>query len=612
MLTKDQQTQLVQAAKQKNPKITLQETKELLDRANSLNTGNSPISSSSSQDLASQLKDVVESNQGKTFSSSNQSQGVVEKLARLFANTTINNVNTVKNFAGESGNIDKTNQSMDELFKQSQALTAQAKTETDPTKKAALLQQARDLMNQNANQASNLQSDLTQKQQASGITDKDIERGSSQFAIRRGLGQSAELGALLLPGASELQAAKGASVGAKAIAGAVQGLTAGEMQGLANASQNSDTIKDALTEIVKNAGIGAVTGGVLGGVTAKIGGSKVINKLSNEMDDVDRLVSTAENTTDKSKYAASAFRKIYQEAFPISKAGKSFERLKPEQTIDDAIKYNWTGTGNQIKNKISQWTGNDGLATNIVKSAVKDVKNSNAVEIPEVEINKLAAKFSNVSEKEVKQQVLRLADLKPGDLPGQTNIDDMITLERNLSKEGYQNLVTGKTTQNAKALESGQLKLELADKLGDTIDSFAQKNGGNITKYTNDSRVLALAKKIGGDNLVNDLKNTKTISDLRSLQKSGVRMSQIIDLNSQLPSTIGNKFLGILNKVPIVGTVANQAVNAVEQPISTNIATKGNALYKTLQSAVNKSPVTKSSAVNNAVINQLSQLIGRK
>jgi hypothetical protein len=159
---------------------------------------------------------------------------------------------------------------------------------------------------------------------------------------------------------------------------------------------------------------------------------KIVQKVESEMDNVDRIISGAENAETKKKYALSGFRKVYQSLYPFSKKGNAFERLKPEETFDDMIKYGQAGSPNKLRANIQQITGRNGVLTNIVDDAIANVDNPNAVKVPEFNTKDLANKFSEIGSKEVRQQLLRITNLKPGNLPGQTKLSEMVKLEREL------------------------------------------------------------------------------------------------------------------------------------------------------------------------------------
>jgi hypothetical protein len=87
--------------------------------------------------------------------------------------------------------------------------------------------------------------------------------------------------------------------------------------------------------------------------------------------------------------------------------------------------------------------------------------------------------------------------------------------------------------------------------------------------------------RVGNQNLIDDFANSKSISELRRLQTSFVRMSKIIDLSEEMPSSVGEKIFNQIAKVPIVGRAAglvSSVVEPIEQNILSNLAVRGQQL----------------------------------
>jgi len=226
--------------------------------------------------------------------SNQQAQNVPEPFEQPTDNTTSqkiadflglknvkNNIDTVANFGGQGARSDKAGESATQAFQQAQILTKQAQQEKDPTKKKALLDQARLIMSQSGEQMDSFRTDLDQRQLDSGITEKDMTRGNLDFALRRGVGQSGELASWLLP--------TKAVAGGKIAQGALRGAIAGGAQGVANASQ-ADSIGEAAIDVASGTTVGGIFGGLFAagtevakGVGSKVGRLAERQDLSNKL-----------------------------------------------------------------------------------------------------------------------------------------------------------------------------------------------------------------------------------------------------------------------------------------------------------------------------------------
>jgi hypothetical protein len=174
----------------------------------------------------------------------------------LGVGTTKNNIDTVTSFADQRRRTAEASFDSTHAFQTSKALIEAAKQEPDKTKKRALLDQSKAIMEQSDTNMQGFQEDLTQRQFDSGITEKDMTRGNLDFALRRGLGQSGELASWLLP-AKVAPIAAGAK--GRIITSGARGFVGGTGQGVAGAAQ-ADSVGEAAQDIVKGGMVGAGLG----------------------------------------------------------------------------------------------------------------------------------------------------------------------------------------------------------------------------------------------------------------------------------------------------------------------------------------------------------------
>lgn len=177
--------------------------------------------------------------------------------------TTTGNVG-VLGFLGQGKVTESAGASASASFQTANTLTQLAKKETNPQKKKQLLDQARAIMEGSAQEMDTFQQDLSKRQDVARISEKEIERGPEQFALRRGVGQSAELAALLMPFTKEARAAQAAlklgTAGQRIAQAGVTGATTGGLQGLAGATREDDNFGDGAARVATSTAIGGVTG----------------------------------------------------------------------------------------------------------------------------------------------------------------------------------------------------------------------------------------------------------------------------------------------------------------------------------------------------------------
>lgn len=522
--------------------------------------------------VAERNQKLATTQQTKTIDTPN----LLDNVANLLGiGTTAKNIKLATGAPQIGQQAANTRQLSDDTFKKSQALIKEANQTTDPVRKKALIDASRSLMQGVEAVTSDLDKNIESLVKQGGVNATDLQRDNLNFATKRGTGTFAESASALLPMTKEIKALVAASRAAGAVPrittsaglGGVQGM----LQGEAQAATDSENVLDMVKKTLEGGVSGAVTSGVLEGVGTLTSKKPTVTKLESEMDNIDRIIYGADNPVQKRKAASDGFVKLYQSAFPFSKKGNAFERLKPAETVDDMIRYGIAGDSSSIKKQAMKITGKDGVLTNIVDEAIATTPNQSSVKIPQLKASDYANKFSELGDDKINEQIVRISNLKPGEKPTETTLKSMVELERALKKEGFEALTKGVQAQNLKSQEFGKLKLDLADKLGKIIDG--QVSSSTIEKYK-DPRIIEYIRSIGGDELAKDFTNAKNLSELRKLQTSFVRMSQIVDLSDQLPSGMGNKIFNQFSNIPIAGLLSEPA-KAITTPIAQQLATGG-------------------------------------
>lgn len=231
-----------------------------------------------------EVAEIFASRQSTQPSKPEDSRTGFQKVADFLGLTTATGNVGVLNLFGQEGRTEQAGKTSSEAYKRSQSLIEQAKQETDPAKKKQLVDQARSIMQGSEAKMDTFQKDLAKKQDQARITEKDLTRSDLDFKLRRTLGQSAELAALLMPFTEPFRAAQVAAklgtAGQRISQAGIAGATSGSLQGLANATRESDTIGEALTSV----GAGGVIGGVAGaGLQTGVEGVKYATKKAAQL-----------------------------------------------------------------------------------------------------------------------------------------------------------------------------------------------------------------------------------------------------------------------------------------------------------------------------------------
>lgn len=150
-----------------------------------------------------------------------------------------------------AGNIARdtkfTSEATTAAFKRSQELTEQAKKETDPAKKKALVDEAREIMRGAEEVAETLSQDIDNYQTAANIGDREMNMSNLEFATRRGGAAALEAGSLMVPGA----ATPATTAGGRIAQAGIKGATSGLLSSSAEAVSEEDDLKEAAKSIGK-------------------------------------------------------------------------------------------------------------------------------------------------------------------------------------------------------------------------------------------------------------------------------------------------------------------------------------------------------------------------
>lgn len=243
--------------------------------------------------------------------------------------TTLKNINTIVGTPIVASRTNEFAKTSGDAFKQSQELIKQAKLEKDPAKKKALIDQSRQIMQAVDTEGFNQR--LQKDQETMGITEADLGRSNTEFALRRGAGQTAELASYVLPGAVGGPTSK---ISQRVLQAGAKGAIAGGLQGTAGAATESENLSDATGRIAGGTVAGAVTGAVLQGVLetpqiAKEWWNKTAKSLGPKAKEL-YATTLKQNIADK---------KFYKQAGGIDKVIDEASAMKLPNTKNGITKY---------------------------------------------------------------------------------------------------------------------------------------------------------------------------------------------------------------------------------------------------------------------------------
>lgn len=466
----------------------------------------------------------------------------------------------------------RANQRVSEDFKASQDLIRQARQTNDPEERKRLLARSRQLDQTSSGVVRGM---TGQADEPTTFFQSEEELGKTPRQIaNKGLRKTAGAAAYAVPGGGSLTSS------------VLGGLASGALTGYAQSDEEKNL---PIFDIWSGATIGGVTGA--GAYGLQKAGGKLISSVKNKNygdGKVGQIISKARSGANKTKQeAASAFKSMYQKAFPISRRGRAFEQLRPPQTVSDMMRYGVWGTADNISNKTSMMTGETGVMTNLVNEVIDQSDQSvnlNAVldAIDEDQLYRSMGKSAGIAKDEVQDEIIRLiSSMSPGENPSEVALKSAVDYERKLIKEAIEDLIKGEANQNTRQQALGKIKFYLSNLLSSEIDETVGREA--VEEITSDPNIIAFLSDNYSENLVKDFMNVKTLADLRNIQKSFVRMNKIIDLSEEIPATLGRKFFSALAEIPVIGGVFESIVEPLGQAASTGLATGGQRALDTVK-----------------------------
>ena len=264
--------------------------------------------------------------------------------------------------------------------------------------------------------------------------------------------------------------------------------------------------------------------------------------------------------------ASALAKSIYQSSFNISKKGKAFEYLKPNDTAGAMIKYGIKGNTDDILRQTEQITGDKGILSNVVNNAVADVnKPVNISKVSDYLKDVRVGRFSALGKDQIDDLSIRLTNIPQSGKIGHVEVSRLLDESRTLAKEAMAHHVAG-LRGDTKALELAELKFGVVNTIDDIIDD-AVKTGGNIQAYK-DPALIAAIREVS-PKLADDYAKAGSVSSIRSLQKPFVRMNMIIKLSQQEPSSLGQRLFRPGSSVPVLGPMLDAASQSVAVPSAT-------------------------------------------
>lgn len=141
-------------------------------------------------------------------------------------------------------------------------LIRRARATQDPQEAERLREQASQL----GQPADELQQQIETTQRVGAVSDRDLERSTEEFALRRGLAQAFETGSFLAPQTTAFQSLRGlpgvATAGQRIAGAGLAGALPGVFSGLTQASLTAEDIKEGGVDVLEGSLVGGLTGAV--------------------------------------------------------------------------------------------------------------------------------------------------------------------------------------------------------------------------------------------------------------------------------------------------------------------------------------------------------------
>lgn len=328
-------------------------------------------------------------------------------------------------------------------------------------------------------------------------------------------------------------AVPGAGVGGTVGKAALTGAAAGGLTGFSQSEKGK--------EIAGTAG-GAVVGGLAGGALAVAGKGvgalwKAVSKRAADLTGK-ATIKIGAMTPDKQSMA----RNLYNSSFEVPR--KIAARMDMDGMADDMIRYDLSGNLDDLATTSSKVTGNTGAVTRAMRDALGVTKEPIDITDAITAAKVAQADALNVDDKVVKKTLQKVTNIvskrQEGAVPGKTSAIDVWDAVVALEKEGYG--LHSKSTDLTPRIDleqQGDMFLRAADALKNQIDD-AQVAGGALESIKH--KYVAEIAKISPE-LADDFMNVRTVSELRSLAKPFVDLSNAVKLTKTAGNTAWQKLL---------------------------------------------------------------------
>lgn len=487
-------------------------------------------------------------------------RGVFEKVADFFFKSTSDTVSAIKEGIDHRQRVTSANDQITALQERNREVINQAKRENDPYRKAQLLDESRSISSQVAQVADGVEHGEAKFLKSADITERDIERGNEEFALRRGAGVALEAGATLLSGTAGAKALMGPAGGlARLGRGAVVGAGTGALGSGSRAAVEAETPEEAAEKILAGTATGAAIGGLFNLVLGKrpqTAAKKIQEQQKTIYNDLaeDEVISSRRT------------KDLFKSQFNVPE--KVATRTGFDKQSEELVKHNIGGTMDDMVSTSEYVTGRDGILSNIHKDMIKNSDfqvNSNAA----IDAMNEAIEKSPEVDKEKANKIARyvLRRMKPGGKIGTIDSQDAYNLVKELEEVGYQKIQESTAlTPRVASVQEGNIYLAAAQSLKDQMDEVVF-NEGLLNKYKTPEVINAL--KVVSPRLAKQFKNAQTSSDLRRIQAPFVTLAQMAKITINKANTpfsnLGRQAqIPSLTKLPVVA-----AQKALSSPAGT-------------------------------------------
>lgn len=474
---------------------------------------------------------------------------------------------------GLRNTLDQTDQSIQQSQGMSAKLIQRAQQETDPAKKAMLLNAAR--------QSSQVTGEVANDVLGSGEQAMGLKPGEEiQPYWKQGLKAGAEAGSLMMP-------AGGATWKERALSG-----VAGGLGGFAQSKDGSEAGQTAL---------GAASGVVSSTLLGKIGGT-IAQKGEQMAQGAAEKAALKVGQEGEEKVSETAARTMAS-LFPFRR-NKATGGLDPVNTSRELLKL---GVGfkslDDLAEKSSVVTGREGNITQAVRDLVgkipEEIQIDNASTAAD---NMLKGKlgFTKEARDEVTRSIADMVGSAPGEQLGKTDPFSAFEIERQLQEQGSLFNQAYQRTKEPKYRHLADAYRAAYEEISDEIDKKASKYNLPDSVKTPE-RISALSEI--SPKLAEEFQNAKTVSDLRRLQKpfvdaqimsraSSDASNMILSREAQRTTAAGvgallGSFMGPFGAMggSVAGRIAEPTISNVTQKVEIPATVKAAQLINSISNA---------------------------